>query len=1093
MNLHISFITVWRIERLCNIMVTLALILMSSAAISQNVSVTVKGHVRDNNGEPLRGASIVLAGTSIGATADESGNFSINITQTENAVLRVSYVGAVARDVPLDGKDFLNIELQRDAESIEEVIVTGYRTISRERVTGSFGVVSRSGIESKLQPDIKSILEGQVAGLTIDKDGMVEIRGVSTFSAVKTPLIVIDGYPVQTTLNDNNYFQFRDGTFENINTDNIENITVLKDAVATSIYGTRAANGVIVITTRGGVESEPKVSYRGIFNAVPVPDLGNLHKASSSDYIDAEIDLFNQNSSYALDYFDSPIPLTRTTYLLAQVYLDQITQAEADREIALLRNTDFLKQAKEYLFRPQLSHQHNIAINGGGKTHSYNLALKYIGVREHFVYSGSNRTTLDLNYKWNLNRYVSLRTSTGLNYSGTESPGMSADDIFQFYGITSSFTPYTALVDENGNHATLWGSQFKKREYENIPGAKNPDYVFLDDLNKERITTRDFQSRINATLHVDIFKGLSAEIGGQWLRGSYSYKQIYDEDSYSVRTAYTDGTSFTNPANHYIPSGGVINERRNINDSWTVRSQINFNRDFDNGRHRVNAIAGTEVARETYDNNTLATRFGYNPVAGTFVPVNLPALLAGNYTGDMYFPVSGAFTMTNGSYAYRDIRTSSWYGNASYEFDNRIIFSGSIRLDLTNFFGTSKKYRYKPHWSIGGTYKLDREKFFDIEWINRLNVRASHGVGGNIALNQGPFLVLSAGSYNTVTGGTSYGVSSPPNSELRWERTQTSNAGIDFSLFDHILNASVDYYYKYTTDCLAPDQLDPTTGFTSITKNVGSISNNGIEISINASVVRNSNFGWSITHNFAYNYNKVLTYNVRRNYATSYIVGAINHAGYPASGLWGSRFAGLNELGETQAYTKDGEVVPIGDLAAGDMVYLGSTRPRYDLSLTNRFKVQNWDLSFMFIAKLGHRYRKDAFSGSNIQNRHVGERWRKPGDEKHTIYPVINEWNSDMFYFPYVDALIGNASYAKLRDVTLSYTLGKNLTEKLNLGETKIYFQTRNLFTVKAKGTDIDPESFEINASGITGDYTDQGYSSLPLPVEFYIGIQISL
>jgi TonB-linked SusC/RagA family outer membrane protein len=1069
------------------------LLFVSAVAISQNASVNIKGHVTDNNGESLPGASIVLLGTSIGATTDEFGNFSISVPQSENAVvLRVSYVGAVTQDVPAPKGGSLNIQLQLDIVNIDEIIVTGYRTISRERITGSFGTLSKTGIESKLQPDIKSILEGQIAGLTIDKDGKVEIRGISTFSAVKTPLIVVDGYPVQTTLNDNTYFQYRDGTFENINSNNIENITVLKDAVATSIYGTRAANGVIVITTKGGVEGNPKVSYRGVFNAIPAPDLDNLHKASPSDYIDAEIDLFNLNPS-------SPNPnsagvMTRVTYLLAQVRDNRITQADADKEIARLRNIDYVKQAEQYLFRPELSHQHNIAINGGGKTHSYNLSLKYIGTREHFAHSSNNRTSLDLNDKWNFNKYISLRSSIGLNYSGTKSPVTTENSIFSFVGTSTYFTPYTALADENGNPAILWGfSQYKKQVYETISGAKNSDYVFLDDLNKERITTLDFQSRINATLHIDIFKGLSVDVGGQWQRGNYIYKQIYDEDSFPVRIAYNDGTSSSNPANHYIPAGAAINERRNINDSWTVRSQINFNRDFDNGKHRVNAIAGNEITRETYDNNTLATRFGYNPGAGSFVPVNLPALLAGNYTSDMYFSTGGAFTMTTGSYGYRDIRTSSWYSNASYEFDNRIIFSGSVRLDLTNFFGTSTKYRYKPHWSVGGTYKVDKEKFFDIDWINRLNIRASHGIGGNIALNQGPFLILSAGSYNTTTGGISYGISSPPNDELRWERTQTSNLGLDFSLFGSRINASIDYYYKYTTDCLAPDQLDPTTGFTNITKNVGAISNNGIEISINADIIRNKDFVWNIAHNFTYNYNKVLKYNVTRNYSTSYTSGVINHTGYPSDGLWGGRFAGLNNLGEVQAYNSDGEVVPIGNLAAKDMVYHGSIRPRYDLSLTNRFRLHNWDLSFMLIAKLGHRYRKDNFSGSNIQNRHVGDRWKKPGDENQTIYPALSSWNMDMFYFPYVDALIGNASYAKLRDVTLSYTLDKNLTKKLNLGETRIYFQTRNLLTVKAKGTDIDPESFELNTSGATGSYTDQGYSSLPLPVEFYVGIQISL
>jgi TonB-linked SusC/RagA family outer membrane protein len=1069
-----------------NIVATSVVIFLTTAVIAQNV-VTVKGTVTDNNKTPLHGASVVLRGTTSGVTTDENGAFSINITQSDNAVLRISYVGSITQDVPATGT-FLAIELQPDIVSVDEVIVTGYRTISRERITGSFGTLSQTKIESKLQPDIKSILEGQIAGLTIDKDGQVEIRGVSTFSAVKTPLIVIDGYPIQTSLNDNSYFGFRDGTFENINTNNVENITVLKDAVATSIYGTRAANGVIVITTKGGAEGDPKISYRGVFSSIAVPNLNNLHKASPSDYIDAEIDLFNQSPNSA----NLNSTLTHATYLLAQARDNIITQSQANSEINALRNVDYLAQVQEQLFRPELSHQHNISINGGTQKHSYNLALKYLGTREQYAHSSNYRTTLDLHDKWKFNNYINLRASVGLNYSGTKSPLSTPDDLFSFYGTSSDITPYTAIVDDAGNSANIWGfNQNIQEVYEAIPGAKSSDYVFLDNLNKERVTTQDFQSRINTTLHVDIFKGLSAEVGGQWQRGNYQYQQIYDEDSFTARIAFNNGTSRSNPANHYIPDGAIINEKRNINDSWTIRSQINFNRDFNNGKHRVNAIAGNEVTRETYDNNTLATRLGYNPVAGSFVPVNIQALNAGNYNSDMYLYVSGI--ASTGSYGYRDIRTSSWYGNGSYEYNNKIIVSGSIRLDLTNFFGTSKEYRYRPHWSVGGTYKLGQESLLnDIDWINRLNLRASHGIGGNIALNQGPFLILGVGSFNNTTGGVSYSVSSPPNNELRWERTQTSNLGIDLALFDNRVNASIDYYYKYTTDCLAPDQLDPTTGFTNITKNVGALSNNGIEITISADAIRSRDFIWNITHNFAYNYNKVLTYNVTRAYPTNYTNGQINHAGYPADGLWGGRFAGLNNLGAVQAYNTAGEVVPIANLTTSDMVYHGSVRPKFDLSLTNRFKYQNWDLSVMFIAKLGHKYRKDAFTGSNIQNRHVKDRWRQAGDENSTIYPVLTSWNMDMFYFPYVDALIGNASYAKLRDVTLSYNF-KQLASKLNIADIKVYFQARNLLTVTAKGTDIDPESFELNTTGGTGAYTDQGYSSLPLPKEFYFGIQISL
>jgi hypothetical protein len=434
----------------------------------------------------------------------------------------------------------------------------------------------------------------------------------------------------------------------------------------------------------------------------------------------------------------------------------------------------------------------------------------------------------------------------------------------------------------------------------------------------------------------------------------------------------------------------------------------------------------------------------------------------------------------------------SYYGNGSYEYDNRFIASGSIRLDLTNFFGTSPEYRYRPLWSVGGTYKLSEEKSFDIDFLNRLHIRGSYGIGGNIALNQGPFLILGVGAYNTTTGGTSYSISSPPNAELRWEKTRTTNLGFDLTALDNKLKISLDYYDKLSTDVLAPDAVDPTMGFTSITKNVGSISNKGIEIAINANVLKNRDFKWDITHIFAYNKQKVLKYNLTRAYASNYTNGAINVEGYPGDSFWGGRFAGLDANGSVQAYKADGTIVLIGNLTSDDMVFLGTYRPKFDLSLTNSFTYKNWNLSAMIISKLGQKYRKDAFSGYNIQNRHVGERWRKAGDEATTIYPKLASGNGDLFYFPYTDVLIGNGNYAKLRDVTLTYKFGKDFTDRIGLGSANIYFQARNLLTITAKGTDIDPESFEYNITGGTGQSTEQGYSRLPYPKEFYIGLQIS-
>ncbi len=599
-------------------------------------------------------------------------------------------------------------------------------------------------------------------------------------------------------------------------------------------------------------------------------------------------------------------------------------------------------------------------------------------------------------------------------------------------------------------------------------------------------------------MRFDIWQGLNLEVGGNWQRGNSQYKQIRGENCFAVRTTFNDATSVSNPANHYFPDGALINESRNFNQSWTVRTQLNFHHDFDNEKHRITALAGNEVRRQTYDNNTMASRAGYNAVAGSFVPVSIQDYNNAKYASDMlmedYYLYQGLIdNLENGRYQYRDNRFVSWYGNGSYEYDNRFILSGSIRLDLTNFFGTDSKYRYKPLWSVGGTYKLSNEKFFDVPWMNRLYLRASYGINGNISLSQGPFLILSTGSFNDTAGGVSYSVSSPPNNQLRWEKTASTNVGVDMSFLDSRINVSLDYYRKQSRDLLADDNIDPTTGFTSLTKNVGGITNKGFELTLDATPVRKQDFAWNVVYNVAFNKSHVDTYNVTRSYAHNYATAAsIRVAGYPANSLWGYRFAGLNDKGETQIYDANDNVILIGNATTDDVVYQGTTRPKTDMSLTNRFRYKDWDLSFMLIAKLGHKYRKDCFSGSNIQNRHVGERWKQAGDEEHTIYPVLKSSNTDMRYFPFIDKLVGNASYMKLRDVTLAYNVPARWTKVIGMSDAKIYLQARNLFTVTASGCDIDPETAEVNTTGMTNAATEQGYVSLPLPTEFYFGLSFS-
>lgn len=1053
----------------------------------QNV---LKGVITDEAGVSIPGVTIRNSNSNKLVSSDLNGKFQIEAK--EGDLLIFSSIGMETAEVRVGKSVTLNITLKASTILLENIVVTGYQTLSRERATGSFAVVTSEKLENKLQPSLKSILEGQSAGVVLTKEGNLEIRGVSTISGTKDPLIVVDGYPL-----------IGSGVgLESINPDNIETVTVLKDAVAASIYGARASNGVIVVTTKRASKGTFSLSYKGTYGAILKPELSKLNIASVEDYMDAELDLYNQNPNSPFTSYNSYSKLSDYTYLLMAKDKGLIPAGEADALIAQLKNNDALRQIQGNLIRPRQSQQHNISLTGGTDKNLFSGTVRYTKELQNVIANDNSRLTADIYNTWKPKSWVTLRVLANINYSQSNTTNESYSTLTAF-SSTSRILPYTQLYDNNGV-MTPWAPVGQRRlsTYDTYPGMKSVLYHPETDLPLYSTAAENLQIRMGGDVTINFFDFLNGSIGGSWIKGASTSRTAADATSFVMRTAYNDGTSKTNPVNHYIPEGGRIDENRGTIESWVVRAQLNYNQAFDNDKHRVTAMLGSEINRDTYENVYLPTRLGYNPVSATFNSGFDPYQYNNNrdnISGDMLFGTKPSYlgSISYGSnYGVRDNRFVSWYGNASYELNSKYLISGSTRLDLTNFFGTDPKYRYRPTWSVGGTYKISEEEYFSSlkPIFNRFNIRASYGINGNISLSYTPYLILSVGSHNTTTGGVSYGISSYPNNQLRWERTQIFDFGMDFSMFNNKVNIVFDFYKKKSTDLIASDAIDETRGTSSLTQNVGGLTNKGFELTINADPVKTHNFVWNTNFVVSHNTSNVDYYNVKRAYFTSYgTANGILVQGYPMDGFWGARFAGLNNAGTALFYNSKDEKVEGGSLKAEDAIYLGTLRPTFDLSWTNNFRYDNFEASIMFIGKFGHRYRKDNFSGSNYINRHVGERWKTPGDEEKTIYPVLKSWNMDMFYFPYSDVLVGNASYVKLRDFTLSYYLPKNIISNIGLSSLKLYFQTRNLFYITAKGVDIDPETAEVNTSGGTGAMTNQGFTSLQLRPEFYFGVLINL
>lgn len=1039
--------------------------------------------------ETIPGVTVKNVTRNIVTAADDLGRYSI--VAGEGDLLVFSSIGMEERSVVVGKNPRVSVLLKAKSIALEDVVVTGYQTLSKERVTGSFAVVTSKKLEKKLQPHIASALEGQSAGVVLTKDGEIEIRGVSTIWGISDPLVVVDGYPL---------IGVEDG-LRSINPDVVESITVLKDAVAASIYGARASNGVIVITTKQARKGTLGIQYKGTYSVTLKPKLSKLNLASVEDYMDAEADLYRQDPNRAWAAYTDHERVPEYTYLLMSKDRGLISSTEADKRIEELRHNNSLNEVEKYLLRPERSQQHSLALTSGTATNQHISSLRYSRGYGRLRHNYSSKFIADVNNIWKPTDWLSVRFNSNINYF-KETSTEEGYSTFTFWGPQSKILPYTKLYDENGRPVPFKPVGQKRLEkYETYPGMKPVDYHPATDLPKCVDRSGTLRIRLGGDIDINFFDFLSGSIGGSWINDSYKNRSVSTGDSFDMRTAYNDGTSATNHTKHYIPEGGRIDENRGTSNSWVIRAQLNYHQSFDNEIHRVRAMFGSEISKDTYETVFMPTRLGYDPVSATYNSGFYASDYnnnTNNMSGDMLFgmyPENLGGVGYGNNYKVRDNRFVSWYGNSSYEYMSRYILTGSARLDLTNFFGTDPKYRYRPTWSVGGTWKIHEEPFFENlkNIFNRLSIRASYGINGNISLKYTPYLILRVGSYNTTTDGVEYNVHSYPNNQLRWERTGILNVGMDIAMFDGRLNIGFDYYKKKSTDLIVYESVDNTKGTGSLPQNMGGVTNKGFEITVSGDIINRQGLLWNSNLIVSYNTSMVDYYTYQRTFFSSYAVApAILVQGYPMDGFWGARFAGLNDKGTALFYNSKGEKVEGGRLGPEDAHYLGTYRPKWDLSWTNTFSVGNFDLSFMFIGKFGHKYRKDSFSGSNYNNRHVGQRWRKPGDEANTIYPVLKRWNMDMFYYPTSDIFIANASYIKLRDLTFSYNLPKSVTDIIKLTSAKFFFQTRNLFYITAKGVDIDPETAELNYGG-TGAMTNQARTSLQLRPEFYFGIMINL
>ena len=1052
-------------------------------------TVPVQGTVHEENGYPLEGATVKVKNGPGSVITNSKGYFDINVNVGD--VLVITFVGFEPKEIKITNSTNLDIALKRQVVNVDEVTVsvsTGYQTISKERATGSYGTITAKELEKTPSNDILQRLEGKVPGVKIDvNSGTVQIRSVNTYTNNSEPLIVIDGFPMiaigdkQSLVSKGGVLMSNNAILSTINPADIEQITFLKDAVATSVWGAKGANGVIVITTKHGKRGVPSLNFSTTVGLASAPKFSKMHWMSTAQYVDLEKDLVNkgfitdskQNAYYNPLYTPNP---SEVQEWLFRAQRGEVTQAAANAAIDEISKRNNEGQIRKYLLREAISQQYNLSLSGGNDVNSYYISANHNRDNPVYKSNGSNNTNITANLSNKLwNDRVTI--STGFMYQfNNNSSNLAAVDALG--ATTTSLRPYDMLVNNDGSliqRSVIFRPEFAdsltKLGY--LPFTYNAIQELNYSNTKQASTTARFSSGIN----VKIAPWLTADVSGQYQRYNSSITTINDIDSYAGRifmNTYTTISSTTHRPAYSIPYGGNYYLAQSMNSEYALRGQLNFNKTFLTNHH-ITALAGSEI-RQTYNKGDNATRYGYDKDANTFgaiSPTNYYMTVYG-YTQQIGNNLSGILEQRN--------RYLSYFGNVAYNYKAKYDVSGSVRFDDYTLLGIERSKRAKPFWSVGAKWNAQQENFLQpYSWLSNLSLRATFGTGGAVPLAGYKIAVIGLGNTDPNTQ-LPYGtVSNPANQQLQWETTRTLNGGLDIGLWNNRVSASVDVYHKWSYGILVNQPYNSTYGWSYLYFNSGKMQSHGIELGLTATWLENKDMAFRSTFNFAYSNNKV-TDNRYENLATYSLLGGsaiVNN--YPISGIFTYRSAGLDETGQTQIYDKDGKIIKSTQglpttFSMADLKYVGVKNSPYFGGFMNNFSYKNFDLQVQITYYMGGKFIKpsvngypqySSFYGTLGRQEDFADRWRVAGDEAHTIVPGLDNLNYNSFTrYANSDKLVRSSDNIRLQQISLGYHFPQSMLPKRVIKSLSISGNVRNLGMIWAANKEkYDPQYLNNSSS----------------------------
>ena len=1040
---------------------------------------TITGVVMDGEleGEPLIGATVSVGDGKVGqgTITDYEGRFTLKVPAGTKK-LTVSYVGYESRVINLEtGKMEYTVSLPADNTRLSEVVVTGYQQIDRRKLTAS---VSQLNISEEAVGAVKNIdqaLAGQIAGLSaVSASGApgapvkIRIRGTASINGVQEPLWVLDGIPMEgnevpAVENLNDIDDIYQTSIAGLNPSDIDNITVLKDAAATAIYGARAANGVIVITTKKGKEGRPVINFSTKLTYSPKISIDRLNLLNADEKVNLELALLGSDYTY------------REHKGGVANILDELGEFNAfktggwgalsptaQQRINHLRtiNTDW----NDILFRSVFNQEYNASISGGSDRAHYYASAGYY--KEQGVVKGveNNRYNVTLKTDFKINRLLKVGLSIFANQRKQESymtdTGGFTNPVYYSRRANPYFEPYNAEGGYNYD--------------QNVQGRENeaPNFnIFEENANtSKKRTDRSVMAILDAELKFNKNLKFTTQFGYQY--DNYSLDRYAGQESYAMRKAkeyasYTiDGVYRT-----ILPEGGMTKKTDSHANQWTWKAMLEYNRRMAE-IHDMEVMLGTEV-RHTETETRTSTAYGYDARTLTTQPVLFPTEnIARQY------PLHEETHQEN---AY-----VSWFATGSYTLLYRYTLGASIRFDGSDVFGVAKKYRYLPLYSVSALWRAKEEKFLrNVGWLSELSLRASYGIQGNIDKNTSPYLIGTFQKTTILPGNVETVISAEtaPNPDLKWEKTKNVNIGFDIAVLKNRIRLSVDYYYRKSTDLISSRKLPLETGFSYTTVNWAAMKNSGWEISLNTRNISTKDFTWTTNLNLGFNSNEVLNETVPEN--STYP----GREGHPVSALFAYQTAGLDADGYPLFVAKDGsiktakEFFQLNRFGASTLTaeeqrnlytYMGSEDPKCSGGFINNFEYKNWQLGINFMFNLGMKvrvqpsYSPTYFDRGLNTNHDILNRWTPTNTNTDMATLMVNtparaaEFTHFSEYNTYsmLDIWVKNCSYLRMQSIRLGYKLPKEWLTPIGITSASVSLEGRNLLVIASNYDNyLDPET----------------------------------